>query len=143
MCILVLSILFLKRSLIVKIAFIIEENLTVYDEHSEAFAKRHDEIIVNRAAAINQSSREHLRAVGYEISEFSTDAQSLGDGLNVEILDGVNKCDICNVLCNFCTSVSRRFSAIITIAIKYAGIKNARSREASFAKTPRKVNYGL
>ena len=54
-----------------------------------------------------------------------------------------DKCDICNVLCNFCTSVSRRFSAIITIAIKYAGIKNARSRETSFAKTPRKVNYGL
>ena len=83
--------LFLKRSLIMKIAFIIEENLTVYDEHVKAFAKRHDEIIVNRAAAINQSSREHLRAIGYEISEFSTDAQSLGDGLNVEILDGVDK----------------------------------------------------
>ena len=74
-----------------KIAFVVSENLRIYAEDIELFTEAHDSIVINRADSLDDRSAKYLKAVGYEINEFSPDFESYGEAAPEKIVDEADK----------------------------------------------------
>ena len=74
-----------------KIAFVVSENLRLYAEDIEIFAEVQDDIVINRADAVDERSAKYLEAVGYRINEFSPDFERYGEGAPEKIVDDADK----------------------------------------------------
>ena len=83
--------LFSKRRIIMKIAFVVSENLRIYAEDIEFFTEAHDSIVINRANSLDDRSAKYLKAVGYEINEFSPDFERYGEAAPEKIVDDADK----------------------------------------------------
>ena len=74
-----------------KIVFVASKYALIYENEIRRYASKDDEIIINRADAIDFISAERLRSNGYKISEYSPDYERYGKAAPEKIVDGTDK----------------------------------------------------